>query len=74
MDERQEPMATLDVRSHRVALAADIISTQANCTAAEAILRMRDLARSASRTVEEIAVDVVKHRLVVAPAPHPRRR
>ena len=67
-------MATLDVRSHRVALAVDIISTQADCTADEALLRMRDLARSASSTVAEIAVDVVKHRLVVSPRPRPRRR
>ena len=66
-------MATLDVRNHRVALAADIISAQAECTADEALLRMRDLARSASSTLEEIAVDVVKHRLVVSPRPHVRR-
>jgi AmiR/NasT family two-component response regulator len=67
-------MATLDVRNHRVALAADIISAQAGCTVDEALLRMRDLARSASSSLEAIAVDVVKHRLVVSPRPSLRRR
>ena len=60
-------MATLDVRSHRVALAADLVATQAKCTVDEALLYMREHARSASSTLEEVAVDVVKRRVVVSP-------
>ena len=58
-DERQGPMATMDVRSNRVALAAGMVSAQADCTIDEALLRMQEHASRRNQTLEEVAIQIV---------------
>ena len=56
-------MAMTDVRSNRVALAAGMVSAQAECTIDEALLRMQERASRRYQTLEEVAVDVVARRV-----------
>ena len=56
-------MATLDVRSTRLALAAGMVSAQANCGFDESLLRMQEHARRVHQTLDEIARAVVESRV-----------
>ena len=56
-------MTTLDVCSTRVALAAGMVSAQADCRLEESVVRMQQHARVVHRTLEEIALAVVERRV-----------
>jgi hypothetical protein len=56
-------MATLDVCSFQVALAAGMVSAQANCRLEESVLRMQEHALRVQQTLDEIALAVVERRV-----------
>ena len=56
-------MNTLDVCSTRVALAAGMVSAQANCRLDESVLRMQEHARRVCQSLDEVALAVVERRV-----------
>ena len=56
-------MTTLDVCSTRVALAAGMVSAQADCRLEESVVRMQQHARRVHQTLEETALAIVERRV-----------
>ena len=56
-------MATLEIRNHRVALASGMVAGQANCTDAEAVVKMDEYAQARTQTLEAVAAQVVRREI-----------
>ena len=56
-------LTTLDIRTHRVAVASGMVSVQASCSCDQALVLMSDYAEVMKQTLDEVALDVVERRI-----------
>jgi hypothetical protein len=56
-------LTTLDVHTHRVAVASGVVSVQAGCSCDDAMTLMFDYGEVMRQTLEEVALEVIEHRI-----------